>query len=79
MVPIMISSEEFGERVKARKDGTLDEWRPKNEIKEPPAALNEWVKKNETRIAEAKQLPYWMIDNAKSISLQLNQTKTDST
>jgi hypothetical protein len=78
MVPIMISVEEFGERVKARKDGKLEAWKPKEEIKEPPKALNEWGKKNEERIARAKQLPYWMMDNTKFLSFQLNQIKPDS-
>ncbi|MDR2765379.1 MAG: hypothetical protein LBB90_10180 [Tannerella sp.] len=74
----MISQGEFGERVKARKEGKLDEWKPKVEIKKPPKTLNEWGKKNGERIAGAKQLPYGMMDNAKFLSLQPNQIKTDS-
>jgi hypothetical protein len=73
MIPITISNEEFGERVKARKEGKLDEWKPKGVVRDVPEKFKEWVEANKDRIAKAKSLPYFLRDNrtymGKGISL----------
>jgi hypothetical protein len=73
MYPIRISDEEMEERMIARRDNKLEKWKPKNEVTDPPKALGDWIKKNEKRIAAAKQLPYWIKDNTKFVHLQLNE------
>jgi len=65
MYPIRISDDDLEKRCIARKENKLEQWKPSNEITEPPKALNEWLNKNQARIANAKHLPYWMTDNAK--------------
>jgi hypothetical protein len=72
MLPIRVNDSDLEKRWIARKKNKLNEWKPTNEIKEPPKTLNDWLEKNEKRIARAKQLPYWMIDNAKFTEQQNN-------
>jgi hypothetical protein len=73
MIPIFITREEMKERMIARRDNKLDEWKPENEVKEVPKKLNEWIQNNKNRIENAEKLPYWMIDNANFINLQFNE------
>lgn len=63
MIAIMISREEWAERVKARAEGNLEEWKPKNPVTEMPEAFNKWVKDNTGRIEAGKHTPYWIQDN----------------
>jgi NAD+--asparagine ADP-ribosyltransferase len=69
MIPITVTREEMKERMIARRDNKLDEWKPKDEITEPPKALNEWMETNRKRIENAKQLPFWYIDNYKLLNI----------
>lgn len=70
MIAIMISREEWAERVKARAEGNLEEWKPKNPVTEMPEAFNKWVKDNTGRIDGAKHIPYWIQDNFKKGKLK---------
>jgi hypothetical protein len=79
MFPTRISDDDLKKRWIARRDNKLDEWKPSNEITEPPKGLYDWIKENENRIAKANKLPYWMIENAKLLPLQLNQINADAT
>lgn len=65
MIAIMISREEWAERVKARAEGNLEEWKPKNPVTEMPEAFNKWVKDNTGRIEAGRHTPYWIQDNFK--------------
>ena len=65
MIPIQITIEEFAERVKARAEGRLQEWKPKNMIKEMPQGFTDWVSKNMKRIDGAQHQPYFVQDNFK--------------
>lgn len=65
MIAIMISREEWAERVKARAEGNLEEWKPKNPATEMPEAFNKWVKDNTGRIDAGRHTPYWIQDNFK--------------
>jgi hypothetical protein len=66
MIPIFITRQEMKDRMIARRDGKLDEWKPENEVKKVPDAFTEWVSDNADRIEQAKQrgtLPYFLKDN----------------
>lgn len=65
MIAIMISREEWAERVKARAEDKLDEWQPKNPVTEMPEAFNKWIKDNTKRIDAGRHTPYWIQDNFK--------------
>jgi GNAT superfamily N-acetyltransferase len=63
MIPITVTRQEMKDRMTARRDGKLDEWKPENEVKKVPDAFTEWVETNKKRIQSAKKLPYWITDN----------------
>jgi hypothetical protein len=66
MVPIVISREELFERMKARKAGRLEEWRPKGAVQDVPDKFKAWLAENAERIAAAEKrgtLPYFLKDN----------------
>jgi len=65
MIAIMISKEEWAERVKARAEDKLDEWQPKNPVTAMPEAFNKWIKDNTKRIDAGRHTPYWIQDNFK--------------
>jgi hypothetical protein len=60
-------------RWKARVENKLENWKPSREIKQPPKNFTDWIDKNQERIENAKHLPYWIKDNAKFVSLRLNE------
>lgn len=75
MIPILISENDFRSRIKARKAGKLDSWKPtqKRPITEVPKALTDWVAKNQERAKGWANLPYFVRDNQKQIgTLQVN-------
>ena len=59
MIPILISDVEFAERIKARKEGTLDKWKA-NEIKSMPENYRLYVQKNKERLDKLKNKPSWL-------------------
>jgi hypothetical protein len=63
MVPITLTREEMKERMIARRDGKLDEWKPKGEIKSLPKKMMDWLEKNRGRMEKANKLPFWITDN----------------
>jgi hypothetical protein len=68
MIPIVISTKEFGQYIKAQEKG--ETFNSENEVKDVPAGFKKWIDKNKARIAVAQEngkLPYWMKDNAKYI------------
>lgn len=69
MVPIFISENDFRERIRARKAGSLKDWNPSQEraVTQVPKALTDWVAKNEERSKGWQNLPYFVRDNRKSI------------
>ncbi|MDR0697936.1 MAG: hypothetical protein LBG28_01765, partial [Tannerella sp.] len=70
MVPVVISKEELFERMKARKEGRLEEWRPKGAVQDVQEKFKEWVKDNAERIAAAEKrgtLPYFLKDNRSAV------------
>jgi hypothetical protein len=73
MIPVTLTREEMKERMIARRDGKLDEWKPKDEIKNLPQKLSEWSEKNRERIANAEKkqtLPFWIHDNKDLINIK---------
>lgn len=65
MIPILISENDFRSRIKARKAGKLDSWKPiqKRPITEVPKRLTEWQNENKARLLTAKSLPRFLEDN----------------
>lgn len=64
MVPIIISTNDFKERIKARHRGKLDEWKPKEQTTEMPAAFTKWVDENKKRWQQpGHAAPYFIRDN----------------
>ena len=75
MVPILISENDFRARIRARRAGTLKDWKPSKgqTVAEVPKALNDWVAKNQERAKGWANLPYFVRDNKDSIgTLQVN-------
>lgn len=67
MVPILITEKDFRARIKARKNGTLAKWKPKDwqsrTVKSLPSQTRKWAAENAERISKAKSLPDWMEQN----------------
>lgn len=64
MVPITITTDDFKERVKARHRGKLDEWKPKEQTTEMPAAFTKWVEDNKHRWQQpGHSAPFFIRDN----------------
>lgn len=63
MIAVMISREEWAERVKARAEDKLEEWKPKNPINDMPERFKEWISKNQRRLDNATHVPYFIQDN----------------
>ena len=59
MIPILISDAEFAERMKARKEGTLDEWKAK-EIEGMPENYKTYISENKERFNKLKNKPNWL-------------------
>ena len=62
MIPILLTEKEFASRVKARKDGNLNEWKA-DEIKDMPENYNKYIKENKDRLDKLKNKPSWLIDD----------------
>lgn len=67
MVPILISENDFRARIRARKAGKLQAWKPKQTVTKVPTALTDWIAKNQERAKGWQSLPYFIRDNQKSI------------
>jgi hypothetical protein len=65
MIAIMITREEWAERVKARAEGKLDEWKPTNPVNDVPDGFKNWITNNAKRINSGKHTPWWIQDNYK--------------
>lgn len=64
MVPILVTKNDFKERVKARHTGKLKEWQPKEQTTEMPKVFVEWVNDNKSRWqANGKAAPFFIRDN----------------
>lgn len=67
MMPILITEKDFRTRIKARKNGTLDKWKPKDAqsktVKYLPRQTRQWATENAERMSKAKSLPDWMEQN----------------
>jgi len=61
MIPILLTEKEFASRVKARKDGKLNEWKA-DEIKDMPEKYNKYIKENKDRLDKLKNKPSWLTD-----------------
>lgn len=64
MVPILVTKNDFKERVKARHTSKLKEWQPKEQTTEMPKVFVEWVNDNKARWqANGKAAPFFIRDN----------------
>jgi hypothetical protein len=63
MFPIRISDDDLEARWIARMKNKLQDWKPTNEINQPPKALNEWINRNKERAKGWENMPYWVKDN----------------
>jgi hypothetical protein len=70
MVPIALTREEMKERMIARRDGKLDEWKPEGEIKILPKQMSDWLEKNKGRMEKANKLPFWISDNRDKLPIE---------
>lgn len=59
MIPILLTDEEFASRVKARKEGKLNEWKV-DEIKNMPDNYKKYVNDNRERLSRLKIKPNWL-------------------
>ena len=59
MIPILLTDEEFASRVKARKEGTLDEWKVK-QTTDMPSNYKKYVNDNRERLSRLKTKPNWL-------------------
>lgn len=77
MIPILISENDFRSRIKARKAGKLDSWKPQDKesqpIAETPKQLTKWQNENKARLLTAKSTPRFLEDNKGLISLSQQQ------
>lgn len=68
MIPILITEADFRARIKARKNGTLESWKPRDHesrpVKSLPYQTRRWVSENRQRLQSAKALPDWVEQNA---------------
>jgi len=62
MIPILLTDEEFASRVKARKEGKLNEWKV-DEIKNMPDNYKKYVNENKARFGKLKNKPSWLLDD----------------
>lgn len=73
MIPVLITEADFKERIKARKNGTLAEWKPRDwqsrQVKALPRQAREWATENAERISNARSLPDWVENNAQLLLL----------
>ena len=64
MIPVTISKDDFKERIKARHQNKLDEWKPKEQTTEMPEAFTKWVEDNKQRWQQpGHAAPYFIRDN----------------
>lgn len=66
-IPIYISDDDFLNRIRARKEGKLDQWKPKG-IEDVPAKFKDWLGKNKDRFQAGAKLPLFLTDNQKMLS-----------
>ena len=59
MIPILLTDEEFASRVKARKEGTLDEWKVK-QTTDMPSNYKKYVNDNRERLSRLKTKQNWL-------------------
>lgn len=65
-VSVLASQEEMDAYTRAIINGEdVSNWKFKGEIDKMPKEFNQWMKDNETRIASAKTMPYFIKDNFK--------------
>jgi len=78
MVPILITEADFRARIKARKNGTLDKWKPTDwqsrPVKALPLQMHKWYNANKERLTRAKALPEWIDDNRAQIEVTAYDT-----
>lgn len=78
MLPILITEADFRARIKARKNGKLDSWKPQDwqsrPVKSLPQQLHKWMSDNKQRLDRAKALPEWVEDNRAQLDLSAYDT-----
>lgn len=65
MVPLLCTDQELEELTGRILDGTDDDFVPAGVINKVPAAFTDWIDNNAERIANAKNMPYFIHDNYK--------------
>jgi hypothetical protein len=75
MTPIIVTPEEFGKQIEARKNGQTHT--PK-QVTETPAKLKQWITKNAQRITAATErgtLSYWLKNNANFADIYVKEVR----
>lgn len=65
--PIFITDNDFLNRIKARKEGKLDTWKPK-QIEQLPSQFKNWYSNNSKRFTGGARVPLFLIDNQKLLT-----------
>lgn len=65
--PIFITDNDFLSRIKARKEGKLDTWKPK-QIEQLPSQFKNWYSNNSKRFTGGARVPLFLIDNQKLLT-----------
>lgn len=65
--PIFITDNDFLNRIKARKEGKLDSWKPK-QVEHLPNQFKNWYVNNSKRFTGGARVPLFLIDNQKLLA-----------
>lgn len=78
MVPILITEGDFRARIRARKNGTLDSWKPRDRESRPvrslPRQVQTWMEGNRERLERIKALPEWVQQNNAQLAVTAYDT-----
>ena len=78
MVPILISEADFRARIRARKEGTLDSWKPRDResrlVVSLPRQVQQFMSEAGERLARLKALPEWVKQNNAQLAVTAYDT-----
>ena len=78
MVSILITEGDFRARIRARKNGTLDSWKPRDRESRPvrslPRQVQTWMEGNRERLERIKALPEWVQQNNAQLAVTAYDT-----
>lgn len=70
--PIFITEDDFLKRIKARKEGKLDSWKPQ-QIEQLPSQFKNWYNNNSKRFTSGAKVPQFLVDNQKLLAQVVGQ------